>query len=295
MVRPSLSVIVPAFNEQELISECLHALFDQDEPVDEIVVVDNNSTDRTLAAVQKAAAGDQSVRVVRASDQGVINARSEGFDSATGQVMARVDADTRVDVTWARAVRDFFETFGDHFDAGSGMCWAYDLPFQGPFRRQQGRIAAETTRALGEGDMSAAEIGRLFGSNMAITRDAWLRVRGARSRRTDVFEDLDLTLTLLAEGCSIGLIPEASASISGRRYLSPPAAYLRYCWRDQRTLRARGLRSAARRAVLRTVFVQMPFYFAMWLPFRAFDPSTGRMRVNRLLRRSPQRVLPSGE
>lgn len=282
------------FDEQETIPGCLRALLDQDDPVDEIIVVDNNSTDRSVAVVLALAAGHRSVRVVRATDQGVINARSQGFDSASGEVLARVDADTRVPTTWARAVRDFFEQHGEHFAAGSGMCWAYDLPLQAPFRRQQERIATETARALRDGNESAAEIGRLFGSNMAITRDAWLRVRGARSGRTDVFEDLDLTLTLQAAGCRIGLMPEATASISGRRYLSPPSEYLRYCWRDQRTLRAHGRRSAARRAVVRTLMVQMPFYFLMWIPFRTFDPSTGHMRVTRLFRRMPHRVLPSG-
>ncbi|WP_301283248.1 glycosyltransferase [Williamsia deligens] len=235
------------------------------------------------------------IRVMHAREQGVIHARSEGFDVATGDVLARVDADTRVHPSWARMVRDFFFSHGNQFAAGSGLCSCHDLPWQQIFRRQQRRISDSVAASLAMGDASAAESMRLFGSNMAIARRAWETVRADRSRSTDVFEDLDLSLTLEAAGYRIGLIPHPDAQISGRRFLSPPAVYLRYCWRDQRTLRRRGHVGRAWRAVGTTVLVQMPFYCVMWIPFRAFDPRTQRMRPRRLLRRGEHRVLPSGD
>ena len=295
MSRPRLSVIVPAFNEEEMLADCLRTLAAQDEPVDEIVVVDNNSTDATVAVAEALADQFPAIRVMHARVQGVINARSAGFDEATGDVLARVDADTRVAPSWARAVRDFFAVHGTRFAAGSGLCSCHDLPWQGMFRRQQRRITDSVAASLANGDESAADSTRLFGSNMAISRRAWETVRADRSRRTDVFEDLDLSLTLEAAGYRMGLIPHADAQISGRRFLSPLRAYLRYCWRDQRTLRRRGHVGRAWRAVGTTVLVQLPFYVIMWIPFRAFDPHTRQMRPSRLLRRGEARVLPSGD
>ncbi|MEH3153781.1 MAG: glycosyltransferase family 2 protein [Gordonia paraffinivorans] len=249
MSRPQLSVIVPVYNEEEMLADCLRTLVDQDDPVDEIVVVDNNSTDASVAVAEALADQFPVIRVMRAREQGVINARSEGFDEAVGDVLARVDADTRVTPSWARTVRDFFLSHGNRFAAGSGLCSCHDLPWQGVFRRQQRRISDSVAASLADGDESAAESPRLFGSNMAIDRQAWETVRADRSRSTDVFEDLDLSLTLEAAGYRMGLIPHADAQISGRRFLSPPRAYLRYCWRDQRTLRRRGHIRRAWRAV----------------------------------------------
>ena len=290
----SLSVIVPVYNEQDMLEGCLRSLLDQTDPIDDIVIVDNNSTDSTATVAAAFAKKFNNIRVICAPDPGVINARSAGFDAAAGRILARVDADTRVGPSWAKAVRRYFATYGDTFAAGTGMCSCHDLPWQDSFRRQQRRITVAVASALGKGDLSAATAARLFGSNMALRRDAWESVREQRSARTDIFEDLDLTLTLNAAGHRIGLIPGADAQISGRRFLSPPWDYLRYCWRDQRTLRNRGQMADARRAVVTTLSVQLPFYVVMWIPFRAFNPATRRMQASRLLRRRTYRALPGG-
>jgi hypothetical protein len=110
--------------------------------------------------------------------------------------------------------------------------------------------------------------------------------------RTDVFEDLDLTLCLRRNNVRIGLIPGADATISGRRYLSPPAAYLRYCLRDQRTFKVHGLPRERARAILQMVGVALPFYLINWIPFRAYDPQTQRFSVRTLLRPPATRLTP---
>ena len=295
MSRSSLSVVVPVYNEQDSIAGCLRSLLAQDDPVDEIVVVDNNSTDSTVSVVEEIASESPVVRIVTAAEQGVMNARSLGFDVASSELLGRVDADTRVETTWAAAVRGFFRDHGGSYAAGTGMCTAHDLPFQGWFARRQQDLSERLRRALRNGDDAAAETARLFGSNMALTRESWSVVRTRQTPRTDVFEDLDLTLFLRDSGFRVGIIPGASARISGRRFLTPLRPYLRYCWRDQRTLLGHGRRGAASLAVLRTALIQVPFYLAMWIPFRAFDPDTGRMSISRLRRRSTGRVLPSGD
>ncbi|GGF19560.1 glycosyltransferase [Williamsia phyllosphaerae] len=294
MLTPSLSVIIPTYNEQDCIEDCLRALLSQQEPVDEIIVVDNNSTDNTTDIVLRMTGETAVIRLIRAPEQGVINARSLGFDSARGEVLARIDADTHVPDAWSQSVRQFFATHSDRFQAGSGLCYCYDLPFQGRFRRRQQQRTAVTSTRLASNNPDTAAIPRLFGSNMAITQSAWTSVRSSRSHRTDIFEDLDLTLTIRAAGYRIALIPNADAGISGRRYLCSPRTFWRYCLRDQRTYRAHG---DLRNAVLAACFVlpaQYLFYLLAWLPFRAYDPQTRQMTLRNIGRDRADRVLPSG-
>ena len=294
MRTPSLSVIIPTYNEQDCIEDCLRALLSQQQPADEIVVVDNNSTDKTTDIVLRLASETPVIRLIRAPEQGVINARSLGFDSARGEILARIDADTRVPDVWSRSVREFFATHGDRFDAGSGQCYCHDLPFQRHFRRRHQKRNAVAVRRLASSDPDTAAIPRLFGSNMAITRSAWDSVRSSRSHRTDIFEDLDLTLSIRSARYRIALIPGADAGISGRRYLCSARTFWRYCLRDQRTYRAHGDVRNAVLSVLVNLPVQFIFYLAVWLPFRAYDPQTRQMTLRNIGRARAERVLPSG-
>ena len=194
MDRRRLSVIVPAYNEADARRECLASLFAQIDEIHEVIVVDNNSTDQTQGVIAEFAALSNKFASVPATEQGVIFARTVGLDHATGDVLARIDADARVNPAWAKAVLDYFGKYGDTYQAGTGMCTIYDLPFQDGFRESHAKIAEETCRKLERGEPADTE--RLFGSNMAIKKSAWHQIRSMSSMRNDVHEDLDVTLCL---------------------------------------------------------------------------------------------------
>ncbi len=115
--RPRLSVVVPAYNEAGVLGECLARLTAQSEHIAEIIVVDNNSTDDGMRIVAGVMAEHPSVRIVHETSQGLVHARNAGLDAATGDIIARIDADTRVPEHWARTVVDFFA-------ADTGGTWA---------------------------------------------------------------------------------------------------------------------------------------------------------------------------
>ena len=48
-----VSVVIPVYNEEKKISNCLNSLMKQDEKPDEIIVVDNNCIDKTISIVKK--------------------------------------------------------------------------------------------------------------------------------------------------------------------------------------------------------------------------------------------------
>ena len=87
---PVVTVIVCAYNEEKFLSRTLHTLSVQNATFPyEIVVVDNNSTDRT-ADVAKG----YDVKVVLCENRGKIPALRAGLDSSSGSIVAIADADT---------------------------------------------------------------------------------------------------------------------------------------------------------------------------------------------------------
>ena len=83
----TVSLVIPAYNEEETIGQVVEE-FRQDPHLDEIVVVDNNCSDRT--AELAAAAG---ARVVTESKPGYGSALTAGMNAATGELMVLVEAD----------------------------------------------------------------------------------------------------------------------------------------------------------------------------------------------------------
>jgi glycosyltransferase involved in cell wall biosynthesis len=101
----TISIIIPAYNEEQYIADCLqHCLAHRTTEVKEIIVVDNASTDRT-AEVARQFPG---VRVVHESRKGLTCARACGLKHATGDHLAFVDADTRISKQWFQQIEREF-------------------------------------------------------------------------------------------------------------------------------------------------------------------------------------------
>src|SRR5499426_2534486 len=95
-----ISAIVCAYNEAVFLPACLHSLFSQSRPPDEVIVVNNASSDRTAHV----AAAIPGVRVVDEPSKGLVVARETGRRAATGDILAYVDADCRAPFHWLERV-----------------------------------------------------------------------------------------------------------------------------------------------------------------------------------------------
>ena len=105
---PSVSIVIPAYNEEAGIRHCLVAAIEQTVPASEIIVVDNRSTDGTKAAVEamRAAFPDAGIRLIEQNEeQGITPTRNAGFDAATGTVIGRIDADSALSPDWVEQVQ----------------------------------------------------------------------------------------------------------------------------------------------------------------------------------------------
>lgn len=96
-----LSVIVPVYNAERYLSECLDSLTGQSCPAMEIVVVDDGSTDNSGAICDGFGARDSRVRVFHRENGGVSRARNFGLDNARGELVVFVDADDSVSPDYA--------------------------------------------------------------------------------------------------------------------------------------------------------------------------------------------------
>jgi glycosyltransferase involved in cell wall biosynthesis len=90
MSAPTISVVVPAYNAEPHVAETLRSILSQTHPPDEVIVVDDGSTDGTPRELMRFR-GD--IRVIRQSNRGAAGAHNTGFGEARGHYVARCDAD----------------------------------------------------------------------------------------------------------------------------------------------------------------------------------------------------------
>jgi cellulose synthase/poly-beta-1,6-N-acetylglucosamine synthase-like glycosyltransferase/peptidoglycan/xylan/chitin deacetylase (PgdA/CDA1 family) len=92
--HPSVSVVVPAYNEEAVVVRTVESLLAQGYEGLEVLVVDDGSPDRTAQVVAAAFRGNSSVRLVRQPNGGKASALNAGVARATGEIVVAVDADT---------------------------------------------------------------------------------------------------------------------------------------------------------------------------------------------------------
>ena len=103
----SISVVIPAYNAERTVGKVVEGLREQEPPPDEIIVVDDGSSDGTAGLAERLGA-----RVVRTERSGYAGgARNRGWDAATGDVVVFLDADSVPAPGWgtglARALAEF--------------------------------------------------------------------------------------------------------------------------------------------------------------------------------------------
>lgn len=88
-----ISIILPVYNREEYIEECIQSVFSQSYQNFEIIVIDDGSTDRTLMLCRKIAEKDSRVIILESPHLGVSAARNLGLDAAKGDFVFFIDSD----------------------------------------------------------------------------------------------------------------------------------------------------------------------------------------------------------
>lgn len=233
--KPSVSIIIPAYNEQSVIRQCLIAAIYQSVPAYEILVINNRSTDRTAEIVRQMQLEypESPIQLLEQDAvQGLIPTRNFGLDHATGDVLGRIDADSVIEPDWVETVQAGF--IDDEVAAATGPVVYYDMPM-----RRWGLKADDKMRQLVL-KLARNQYHFLFGSNMALRRTAWeqIRDRTCLDERDEMHEDIDLSLHLAEQELTIRYIPAMVSGMSARRLENSPKDYRYYVTRFDRTYRA---------------------------------------------------------
>lgn len=99
-IKPIVSVIVPVYNVQDYVNECVESLVNQTLTELEIILIDNGSQDGSSDIIQGYAKNDSRIRIIKLEkNQGMPRARNIGLEVATGEYIAFVDSDDACDLT----------------------------------------------------------------------------------------------------------------------------------------------------------------------------------------------------
>lgn len=234
----SISIVIPAFNEERLLRGCLEAIAAQTIKPSQVIVVDNNSTDGTAALARSFGF----VTVVSEPQQGIVYSRNRGFDLAVAggaDIIGRIDADTVLPAGWVEGILRFYEQPGHEGQRErqvlNGGARFYNL--------HSGRLAGIMY------DFVVHRLNRLmlgyyfpWGSNMALSAAAWREVRDDICLQTDVHEDLDLGIHLHAKGYATVYRARMRVGVVARRVMNERGRLWSYLKMWMRTMKRHTIR-----------------------------------------------------
>ena len=211
---PILSVVIPCYNASSTIEECVLSVMDQSLPDLEIIVVDDGSTDDSLAICRRLAEEDERISVYTKKNAGQGIARNFGMSHATGEYIAFVDADDTCNVEMYRALINSAKEFNA------------DLVFSGYRDIKDGKVVEEHPiirevlqydAAIRQhmADLIASSAGNVGSCCVAvwdgIFRLSLLRKNGIEfpSERAVYSEDLVFKLRALASSNTVSFLPDS--------------------------------------------------------------------------------------
>ena len=217
--HPTVSVVIPAYNEEKYLGDCLESLKNQSlhRSNYEVIVVDNNSSDKTAQIAESFGA-----RVVGCQTQGVAAARAVGSEAASGEIIAGTDADTTVSSDWLEKILSHFQS--DHELVGlTGPTYLKKTNFL--FSRSSYIVFDVFQRfnfLIGKPTFS--------GFNYAVRADIYKRIGGINPDLASA-EDIDLSFRLAKEG-KVGYFSDVIVYTSARRIRKDPIGFFSHNLRN---------------------------------------------------------------
>jgi glycosyltransferase involved in cell wall biosynthesis len=209
----TITVIVCAHNEERSLPACLHSVLAQSRPPDELLVINNASTDATRAVAEQI----PTVRVVDEPRKGLVVARETGRRAARGDVLVYLDADCRAPVMWLARIERHFARDASLI-ALSGPYRYYDWDWWGRVLvRAYDFTLAPATQILVK---YIVRIGTIFyGGNFAVRRSTLDEIGGFDTSIEFHGEDTNVGRRLFAVG-KVSLKYDCYLYTSARRYLA---------------------------------------------------------------------------
>lgn len=262
----NVSIIIPTWNEQDRITDCLDNATRQTVMPHEVIVVDNRSTDNTVAIVQQYMQEhpEAPIRLLHQDEeQGLIPTRNYGLNHATGDVLGRVDADCMLKPDWVEVVAGIFTEDAEAMGA-TGPVTYYDMPARRMALRGDDSVRRHTYRADGGQVL-------LFGSNMALRASAWKLIAGevCLDKEDVMHEDIDVSLHLLGRGLKTVYSERMICGISARRMDTSFKSFRNYMKRFKNTFEAHPQHWRNHKSE-RTLYLMYPWLHALFPVYQQY-------------------------
>lgn len=207
----TLTIVIPVYNEQRHLGACLEAIAQQTVAPNAVLVVDNNSTDKSLAVAK----GYSFVKILHEKRQGVVFARDTGFNAVKTELIGRIDADTILPHDWVARVQAFYASSANHQLALTGGGYFYNIRWPRFNGWVQSQLAYRWNRLI---------IGHyiVWGSNMALPTTTWQQAKLHACQDNALHEDMDLAIHLHRQGFEVHYDPTLRVGV-----------YLKQLWENR--------------------------------------------------------------
>ena len=211
-MKRTITVVIPALNEEEELGECLQSFTNQSFRDFEVIVVDNGSTDATARI-----AHSYGCYVLYEERRGASFARQRGFKSARAEIIASTDADTVVSPDWLELIYHTFREDPDLVGVHGGVLLKKDSSLNRYFNQLIPLTDPLLTSFL---EVShSLSFPHFCGANFAIRKRFFEQAGGFRSKEGHFYrasEDVQLGLKLQKIG-KVRFIKELIVYTSARR------------------------------------------------------------------------------
>jgi glycosyltransferase involved in cell wall biosynthesis len=203
-----VSVVICAFNEEKFIAKTLESVIKQSYKNYEIIVVDNNSKDKTALIASK-----YTLKVIKEQKQGLSFARNAGFNQADGDILVKLDSDTVLEKNTLTDIVKAFDsdektsalTVMQFFGKNNVLNYFFSYLYLPP-------VLFIECLAMGH-------IG-LSGPFYAIRSSVWKQVHPHNNDK-NLHEDMDLSCHAVSYG-KVRWLWKTSVIMSGRRFVEDP-------------------------------------------------------------------------
>lgn len=207
-----VSLVIPAYNEEKNILPCLEHCVSIDGHFQEIIIVDNNSTDDTAHIVKEfinKSSNNLNIKLISENKKGVMHARNRGFLESTGEIIAFVDADTKMPKNWLKSLEQEF------VNNQKIVCVSGPMEYEG-FSTFQKILCDIYLYTIAMPVYFLVGYMGIYG-NLAIKRNILQKIGGVNTQIDFYGDDTDITRRASKFG-KVKFTPKMSILASGRRF-----------------------------------------------------------------------------
>lgn len=214
-VTPTLSVIVPIYNVEDYLAECLDSILDQDFDRFEVLVVDDGSPDDSRAIAEEYAARDARIRILTRENGGLGAARNTGIRAARGRYLTFVDSDDLLNPGALRALVGAAQSSGADVVVGAVRRFNSERTWRPEWT---GEVHA-TRRSITAVEEFLPLLRNLYTWNKVFRKDFW-DAQGLWFREGVAYEDQPIITQLFVAAKRIEVLPDVVYAYRERDDLS---------------------------------------------------------------------------